>query len=188
MTFAHYNDPEHVEYQADALKVVLWAKYQTHGKRNTAALSKAESALIKTALDEHGLDACLNRNINGRVYLTPEEQARAFERSQANGGGFSGMTHADWLKTCASGGKKAAKLKKGVHGMTPEQHRAAITKGHATITEKYSKTYTFCTPYGKEVTITNLSEFCRLHHLSDCHMRSLNSGRINSHKGWRRPE
>lgn len=188
MTFAHYNDPEHVEYQADALKVVLWAKQQKHGKRNTALLSKAEATLIKTAFEEHGLEACLNRNISGRIYLAPEEQARAFELSQANGGGFSGMSPEDRLKTCADGGKKAAQLKKGIHGMTPAQRKAAITKGHATITAKYAKTYVFCTPYGKEVTITNLSEFCRLHHLSACHMRSLNSGRTNSHKGWRRPE
>jgi hypothetical protein len=188
ITFARYNDTEHAEYQADALKVVLWAKHQAHGKSSNAALATAESLLIKTAIEEHGLETCLNRNIGGRIYLAPEEQARAFELSQANGGGFSGMSPEDWLKTCADGGKKAARLKKGIHGMTPAQRKAAMAKGHAAITEKYSKTYTFRTPYGKEITITNLSEFCRLHHLSACHMRSLNAGRINSHKGWRRPE
>lgn len=187
-TFARYNDVEHAEYQADALKVVLWAQLKPHGKSSNAALAKAEALLIKTAIEEHGLETCLNRNIGGRIYLAPEEQARAFELSQANGGGFSNMSPEDRRKTCANGGKKSARLKKGIHGMTPAQREAARAKGSAAIVEKYSKTYTFCTPYGKEITITNLREFCRLHHLSVCHMRSVNRGRINSHKGWRRPE
>lgn len=188
ITFAHYNDVTHPEYQPDALKIVLWAKHQSYTKRSAKALSKAEGELIKEALDGQGPDVCLNRNIAGRIYMTPEEQQRAVERSQANGGGFVGMTPQERQKWAGAGGKKSAQLKIGVHGMTEEQLQAARAKGQITIKERYAKTYTFCTPYGREVTITNLKEFCRLHHLSDCHMRSLNAGRIKSHKGWRKPD
>jgi hypothetical protein len=187
-TFARYNDAEHAEYQPDALKVVLWAKYQAHGRRNTARLATAEAQLIKTALEEHGSDACLNRNIGGRIYMTPEEQALATERSKANGGGFAGMTPAARRKWAHIGGKKSAKLNKGLHGMPPEKLKTVQAKGHKSIAARYSRTFTFLTPYGQHVTITNLREFCRLHHLNPAHMRSVNCGRIKSHKGWRKPE
>lgn len=188
IAFSRYNDPGHAEYQPDALKVVLWAKYQAHGKRNSTRLAAAEAQLIKLALAEQGPEACLNRNISGRIYMTPAEQAQALARSQASGGGFSGMTPEIRRKWAGTGGKKSAQLKTGVHGMPPAKLKAAQAKGRATIQARYAKTYTFITPYGRNVTITNLKEFCRLHHLNAGHMRSLNCGRIKSHKGWRRPE
>jgi hypothetical protein len=187
-TFARYNDAAHAEYQPDALKVVLWAKYQAHGKRNTTSLAKAEAQLIKTALEEHGPDSCLNRNIGGRIYMTPEEQALATERSKANGGGFFGMTPENRRKWAHVGGKKSAQLNTGLHGMTPERLKAAQAKGREVIVARYAKTYTFITPYGRHVTITNMKEFCRLHHLNPAHMRSVHCGRLQSHKGWRKPE
>lgn len=49
VTFAHYNDPDHPEYQADALKVILRAEHRRESKKAAKALSDAESALIKTA-------------------------------------------------------------------------------------------------------------------------------------------
>lgn len=187
-TFARYNDPEHAEYQPDALKVVLWANYQVHGKRNTTKLATAEAQLIKAALDAQGPDACLNRNIGGRIYMTPEEQARATERSKANGGGFAGMTRTDHRKWAHIGGKKSAQMNIGLHGMTPEKLKEAQAKGRKVIVARYAKTYTFITPYDRHVTITNMKEFCRLHHLNSAQMHSVNCGRLKSHRGWRKPE
>lgn len=187
-TFARYNDLNHADYQPDALKVVLWAKRQAHCKRNTARLSQAEAQLIKAALEEHGTDTCLNRNIGGRIYMTPEEQARATALSQANGSGFANMTPENRRKWAHIGGKKSAQLNTGLHGLTPEKLKAVQAKGRKVIAARYSKTYTFTTPYGRNVTITNMKEFCRLHHLNPAHMRSVHCGRLNSHKGWRKPE
>jgi hypothetical protein len=98
------------------------------------------------------------------------------------------MTRATRRKWAHIGGKKSAQMNIGLHGMTPERLKAVQAKGREVIVARYAKTYTFITPYGRHVTITNMKEFCRLHHLNPAHMRSVHVGRLKSHKGWRKPD
>lgn len=77
VTYAHYNDPAHPEYQADAVKVIIWARNWPANKESCDRLSLLEAGMIKQALKESGPELCLNRNYAGRIMLTPEEHAAA---------------------------------------------------------------------------------------------------------------
>lgn len=191
VTFAHYNDPEHAEYQADAIKVVLQAQYRRESKRAATELSKAETSLIKTAHadTEHlGPEVCLNRNAAGRFLLTPEQRKIARQRSHDSGSGFAGMDAETRQKWASIGGTKSVEMKTGVHGIPEQRMEELRERGRNVIREKYSKTYNFLNPDGDLVIIHNLKDFCRHNGLRDCHMRSVNAGRIKSHRGWRKPE
>ena len=190
VTFAHYNDPAHADYQADALKVILWAAWLPYSRKNAANLSALETKKIRDALldVEHlGPDVCLNRNYAGRIVLTKAERQAAIEKSLRAGSGFGGMdkkTHRAWA---ALGGKIAKKEGKGIYSLTPEEQQKARAKGNRTVVRKYAKEYVFNSPEGVLVKLKNLNAFCRKHNLNRGHMRSVNCGRIKSHKGWRKP-
>jgi hypothetical protein len=191
VTFAHYNDPEHADYQADALKVVLRAEYRRESKRAAKELSDAETQLIKTAhadTENLGPAWCLNRNAAGRFLLTPEQRKIARQRSHDGGSGFANMDPETRQKWASVGGSKSAEMGVGVHAIPEARMNALRAQGRDVIREKYSKTYTFLNPDGDLVIIHNLKNFCRHNGLSDCHMRSVNAGRIKSHRGWRKPE
>jgi hypothetical protein len=191
VTFAHYNDPTHAEYQADALKVILRAEYRRESKRAAQELSAAETVLIKTAhadIDNLGPDVCLNRNAAGRFLLTPAQRKIARQRSHDGGSGFANMDPATRQKWASVGGTKSAAMGVGVHAIPEERMEVFRAQGRDVIREKYSKTYTFLNPNGDVVIIHNLKNFCRQNGLRDCHMRSVNAGRIKSHRGWRKPE
>lgn len=186
-TFGRYNDVEHPEYQAAALKVILWAAHLPHRKKHARHLSDLEVQYIRSALDdqEHlGPDICLNRNCAGRILLTPAERREVAKKSIANGGGFSNMSKKQHRRFALLGGYKSHAMGAGVHGISPEKLAAAQKRGHATIAARYAKTYTFISPDGKLTTFTNMKQFCREHGLNPGHMRSLNAGRLKSHKGW----
>lgn len=51
--------------------------------------------------------------------------------------------------------------------------------------KKSAKTYTFISPEGNKVIITNLHEFCEKHNLCYCHMLELINGKRMQHKGWK---
>jgi hypothetical protein len=184
VSFAQYNDQTHPEYQADAIKVVLSAKRQGRTKTAEKALSAAEAALIREALQEFGLGLCLNRNVKGRFCLTDDQRQEALRRSIENGGGFVNMTKNQQLKWASVGGLKSYRMRTGVHGIPKERMNEILQRGRQTITERYSKTYQFTNPAGEVVTIHNLSGFCKQSGLSGSHMRSVKAGRIKSHKGW----
>ena len=93
--------------------------------------------------------------------------------------------HAKWA---IIGGIKSFEQGKGIHGMPEEKLKEARAKGNKTISEKYSKTYTFKSPTGEIVTFKNLRAFCRENNLQASDMRSLNIDKLRSHKGWRRPD
>lgn len=188
VTFSHYNDPAHSEYQADALKVIIWAKELSYSKKNGQLLADLETNMIKQALAESGPELCLNRNYAGRIVLTPAEKKIAWERSAQNGGGFGNMSKRKQAKWAIVGGLKSFEQRKGIHGMSEEQLQEARAKGNKVISEKYAKTYTFKSPSGEIVTFKNLRAFCRDNNLQASHMRSLNIGKLQSHKGWRRPD
>jgi hypothetical protein len=188
VTFAHYNDPTQVEYQADALKVIIWAQQLPNTKKSGKLLADLETKMIKQALAESGAELCLNRNYAGRIVLTPAEKKVAWEKSVQNGGGFLNMSKRKQSKWAAIGGLKSLEQGKGIHGMSEESLREARAKGNKVISEKYAKTYTFKSPTGEIVTFKNLRAFCRDNNLQASHMRSLNIGKLRSHKGWRRPE
>lgn len=188
VTFAHYNDPTHPEYQENALKVIIWAQKLIASKKNGLALAELEAGMIKQALAESGPELCLNRNYAGRIVMTPAEQKSAWEKSAQNGSGFVNMSKSKHAKWALMGGLKSLEQGKGIHGMSEEQLQEARAKGNKVISEKYSKTYTFKSPTGELVTFKNLRAFCRENNLQASHMRSLNIGKIRSHKGWRRPE
>jgi hypothetical protein len=185
VSFAQYNDPAHFEYQHDAIKVILDAKHQGRTKRAEKALSAAEAALIRTAIETFGLDLCLNRNVNGRFCLTDEQRQEALRRSIANGGGFVNMSKTQQLEWSRVGGVKSYRMKTGIHGIPKDRMAEILSRGRKTIVEKYSKTYLFTNPAGEVVTIHNLKGFCKNNGLSDSHMRSIKAGRIKSHKGWK---
>lgn len=190
VTFAHYNDPTHADYQADAIKVVLWAAYLSRSRKNAIALSDRESQHIKDALhnvEYLGPEVCLNRNYAGRIVMTKAEQQAAIEKSLKAGSGFAGMdlqTRKDWA---AVGGLMAKEAGKGIYALSEEALQKARDKGRKTIKLKYAKEYTFSSPEGEIVTFKNLNAFCRKNNLHPGHMRSVNCGRIKSHKGWRKP-
>jgi len=191
VTFAHYNDSAHLEYQSDAIKVVLHAQYRRESKKAATELSKAETALIKTAHADTkylGPDMCLNRNAAGRFLLTDAQRKLALERSQNSGSGFAGMDPATRQKWASIGGTKSAEMKTGVHAIPEKRMQELRARGRNAIRAKYSKTYNFLNPDGDLVIIHNLKDFCRHNGLRDCHMRSVNAGRIKSHRGWRKPE
>lgn len=77
VTFAHYNDQSHADYQPDALKVIIWSRNWPATRESADRLSLLEAGMIKQALKESGTELCLNRNYAGRIILTPEEHARA---------------------------------------------------------------------------------------------------------------
>lgn len=188
-TFKRYNDIHDPEYQATALKVILWAELLPHTKTNTRALSKLETQYIRAALEntEHlGPDVCLNRSYSGRIVLTPAEQREIGLRVVANGGGFFGMSKCRHMRFARMGGHKSYAMGAGVHGLSKEALADAQKRGHATIAARYSKTYTFIDPTGRSVTFKNLKQFCRENDLNPAHMRSLNIGKLKSHKGWTR--
>lgn len=85
VTFAHFNDPTHPEYQADAIKVVLHAVYAVSSQKTQRQIFKLENRLIKEALaaSHVGPEICVNRNIAGRIYCTREER----KMWSARGGG-----------------------------------------------------------------------------------------------------
>ena len=188
-TFGRYNDIYHPEYQAQAVKVILWSAHLPHGKKSTRQLSALEVSYIRAALDEleHlGPDVCLNRNCAGRFALTAAERREIALRSIANGGGFGNMPKARHMRFATLGGHKSHKMGTGVHGISPEKLKEAQKRGHETISKKYAKTYTFVSPEGLPTTFTNLKQFCRERNLNPGHMRSLNVGKLKSHKGWTR--
>jgi hypothetical protein len=186
-TFGRYNDIYHSEYQSQALKVILWSAYLPHCKKSMRRLSDIEVGYIRAALDETdylGPDVCLNRNCAGRILLTPAERREIALRGIANGGGFGNMAKTRHIRFATFGGYKSHKMRAGIHGISPEKLKEAQKRGHKTIAEKYAKTYTFTSPAGIPVTFTNLKQFCRERGLNPGHMRSLNSGKLKSHKGW----
>jgi hypothetical protein len=185
VSFAQYNDHTHPEYQADAIKVILSAKRQGRTKKAEKELSHAEAELIRAALQEFGLNLCLNRNVKGRFCLTDDQRQEALRRSIENGGGFVNMTKNQQLKWASVGGLKSYHMRAGVHGIPKERMNEILRRGRQTIADRYSKTYQFTNPAGKVVTIHNLKGFCKNNGLSDCHMRSIKAGRIKSHKGWK---
>jgi hypothetical protein len=188
-TFKRYNDINDAEYQITALKVILWAAKLPHCKKNTRQLNELETKLIRDALTnvEHlGPDVCLNRSYAGRPALTPQEQREIGLRVVANGGGFFGMSKRRHMHFAKLGGHKSHAMGAGVHGISKEQLADAQKRGRATIVARYSKTYTFINPAGQSVTFTNLKQFCRDNDLNPGHMRSLNSGRLKTHKGWKK--
>jgi hypothetical protein len=188
-TFKRYNDPNHTEYQSCALKVVLWARKLPHCKKNTRLLSALEIQHIRSALEntEHlGPEVCLNRNYGGRFVLTHAERVAAARKSHENGGGFVNMTKRRHMRIATMGGYISLAMGAGVHGISKEKLADAQERGRATIVKKYAKTYTFINPAGESVTFTNLKQFCRDNALNPGHMRSLNSGKLKSHKGWKR--
>jgi hypothetical protein len=159
-TFARYNAPRHPEYQANAIKVILFAEYKRRNKTNARRLSAQETKLIKAAHKEHGPEFCLNRNIAGRFILTPDELSAA--------------------------GKKAIALGHGLLGMTPAKLSDARKRGGATTRRKKAKTYKMRTPDNKLKIIHNMRAFCREHSLTHSHMFDVANGKSHSHKGWRR--
>jgi hypothetical protein len=188
-TFKRYNDINDPEYQTTARKVILWSAFLSHNKTNIRALSELEAQYIRDALEntEHlGPDVCLNRSYNGRIVLTHAEQRAIGLRVVANGGGFFGMSKCRHMQFATMGGYKSYKMGAGVHGISKEKLADAQKRGRETIVERYSKTYTFINPQGKSVTFTNLKQFCRENDLNPGHMRSLNIGKLKSHKGWTR--
>lgn len=188
VTFAHYNDSAHPEYQPDALKVIIWAERLPYTKKSGYILADLEANMIKQALAESGTELCLNRNYAGRIVLTQAERKIAWEKSAQNGGGFLNMSKRKKTKWAAVGGLKSFEQRKGIHGMPEDKLREARAKGNKVISEKYAKTYTFKSPSGELVTFKNLRAFCRENNLHASHMRSLNIGKLRSHKGWRRPD
>lgn len=191
VTFAHYNDPAHAEYQADALKIILRAEFCRASKKAAKELSDAEIMLIKDAhtnTDHLGPEVCLNRNAGGRFLLTDEQRKLARERSHNNGSGFANMDPQTRQKWASAGGTKSVELGVGVHAIPEKRMQELREQGRQVIREKYSKTYNFLNPDGDLVIIHNLKNFCRHNGLSACHMRSVNAGRIKSHRGWRKPE
>lgn len=184
VSFAQYNDPEHAEYQADAIKVVLSATRSPRTKKAEQALGQQEADLIRAALAECGLALCLNRNIKGRFCLTEQQRKEALERSIANGGGFVNMSKARQLACASAGGRKSFIMKTGVHGMPRPKLLAALEQGRRVIAERYAKTYKFKSPAGEVITAHNLAKFCRQLSLNPAHMRGVHSGRCKSHKGW----
>jgi hypothetical protein len=159
-TFARYNDSDHEEYQAGALKVVLYAEYSRRNKTNARKLSSREMRLIKAAHKEHGPEMCLNRNIAGRFILAPDELAAA--------------------------GKKSVALGYGLHGLSPEERLAAQKRGGATLARKKAKTYKMLTPDNKRKTIHNMRAFCRENALSAGHMCSVARGELKAYRGWKK--
>ena len=75
VTFSRYNDSAHDEYQQDALKVVLYSFYGKSGVYNAKKISGVEQRLIKEAVSAShvGPEICLNRNVSGRIFGTPDE-------------------------------------------------------------------------------------------------------------------
>jgi NADPH-dependent glutamate synthase beta subunit-like oxidoreductase len=159
-TFARYNNPDHSEYQAGAIKVVLVAEHRRRNKTNERWLSEQEMQLIKTAHKDHGLEICLNRNVSGRFILTPDELKAA--------------------------GKKAVALGYGLTGMSPDDRLAAQKRGGAAAARKMAKTYKMLSPDNKRKTIHNMSAFCREHSLLASHMFEVANGIMKSYKGWRK--
>lgn len=187
VTFAHYNDVTHADYQPDALKVIIWAQHLPGTKKSGKLLAGLEADMIKQAMAESGPELCLNRNYAGRIVLTEAEKKLAWEKSIQNGSGFLNMPKRKQTKWATIGGLKSLEQRKGIHGMTEDKLQEARAKGNKTISEKYAKTYTFQSPAGEIVTFKNLRAFCRENNLQASHMRSLNAGKLLSHKGWKRP-
>jgi hypothetical protein len=98
------------------------------------------------------------------------------------------MDPATRQKWASIGGTKSVEMKTGVHAIPEKRMQELRARGRNAIREKYSKTYNFLNPDGDLVIIHNLKDFCRHNGLRDCHMRSVNAGRIKSHRGWRKPE
>lgn len=188
VTFAHYNDVTHAEYQSDAVKVIIWSAQMPDTEKSAKRLAKLETGMIKQALAESGPTLCLNRNYAGRIVLTPEERRSAVEKSFKNGSGFINMSKKRRQQVASAGGTKSFEQRKGIHGIPEAELREIRARGNKTISERYAKTYTFKSPTGEIVTFKNLRAFCRDNQLQASHMRSLNAGKLRSHKGWRRPD
>lgn len=159
-TFARYNTPDHAEYQATALKVILYVKHGSRTKTNARELSAMEMQLIKDAHKEHGPDTCLNRNAAGR-FIRTEDELRA-------------------------SGKKMVELGIGLYGMSPASRHAANKRGAATTGRKRAKTYKMLTPDNKRKTIHNMRAFCRENSLNHGHMFQVANGNLKAHKGWKK--
>lgn len=189
VTFAHYNDPNHPEYQSDAVKVILTAQYRLQSRKAAKELSDAESELIKAAHanTEHlGPDVCLNRNAAGRFLLTEEQRKLALERSFNNGSGFTNMDPKTRKKWASIGGARSVELRTGLHAIPEDRMREFRARGNQTIIEKYAKTYNFRNPAGEPVVVHNLNAFCRQNGLRASHMRSVIAGRLKTHQGWQK--
>ena len=144
--------------------------------------------LFRSNTEYLGARVCLNRNAGGRFLLTEEQRKQAIEKSLSNGGGFLNMSWQQHMRWASIGGARSAELKKGVHAIPEDQMKKIRARGHQTIRTKYAKTYEFIDPDGKPVTIHNLNDFCRKTGLNSGHMRSVNCGRLKSHRGWRKAE
>lgn len=160
VTFAHYNDPQHPEYQADAVKVIIAAEYVKWSKRSAARLCKLEKEQIIRAHEEHGAFFCLNRCAAGRFLLTKEELSAA--------------------------GKKSAAISAGVHGMSADARDAARRRGGQVNALRTAKTYRLLDPNNRPKKIHNMTAFCRKHNLTRSHMFGVANGKERSHKGWRK--
>lgn len=169
VTFSHYNDVTHPEYQADALKIVLYAVYRPRNKKHTRALNRLEQRLIKTALlnTKHlGPAACLNRNVGGQIYA-PAEVRR------------------EWS---ARGGSKSRDAGSGFHAFSAKRLAELRAKGAATTAARRAKKYVLLSPNNVVVTVVNLRAFCRVNNLDRAALRGVLSGKRKSHKNWRKPQ
>lgn len=73
------------------------------------------------------------------------------------------------------------KWRKSFSGKRPSDNtiRASI--------DSCKKTYTLINPDGKEITFTNMREFCKQNDLSNSKLCLVASGKRSSHKGWTKP-
>lgn len=168
VTFSHYNDATHPEYQADALKIVLHAAHLPRNSRNTRALNRREGKLIKTALKDTqhlGPDVCLNRNISGQIFAVP-------------------AVRKEWGM---AGGIKARDAGLGFHGLSPEQKAQIRAKGAAVSAARRAKKYLLLSPAGVLIPVLNMTAFCRANKLDRCAVFNVLAGRRKSHKNWRKP-
>ena len=161
VTYAHYNQTDHADYQSDALKVIIWAKRVIPGKRSRQRLADLEKRMIKQALVESGPELCLNRNYGGIIVMSEEEHKKA----------------------AASGGYKSYTERKGIHGMSKRAMKQRLARSIAA----NAKSYTFLNPVGKSVTFMNLRRFCRDNNLDLREMRRVHARSRRSHLGWRLP-
>lgn len=166
VTFAHYNDPEHAEYQVDAVKVVLRAIYTVSAVKAQKEISNLEDRLIREALEAShvGPELCLNRNVGGRIYATPTERK----------------------KWSAAGGNAVVERGAGIHELIPDAHGRMRPRGAIMRQKTSAKTYKFLSPTGVPQIVHGLREFCRDNNLDFSSMRKVHMGARNKHKGWRK--
>ena len=68
------------------------------------------------------------------------------------------------------------------------EHRKKLSESHKGLPANNIKTYSFISPSGEVINITNLKRFCMKYGLSASHMNSVYYGKRNIHKGWRKDD